>query len=73
MHRSWFFYIKKHNVDQRVIQNTFDEAENFFDAPIKEKMEVNIENSETLRGYTALLAAEHEGSGKNFTKALTQH
>ena len=29
-------------------------------------MEVNIENSETLRGYTALLAAEHEGSGKDF-------
>ena len=29
-------------------------------------MEVIIETSETLRGYTALLAAEHEGSGKDF-------
>ena len=29
-------------------------------------MEVSIETSETLRGYTALLAAEHEGSGKDF-------
>ena len=29
-------------------------------------MEVTIETSETLRGYPALLAAEHVGSGKDF-------
>ncbi len=61
-----FFYIKNHHVAQNIIDNTFNAAESFFDTPIKDKMEVNIENSKTLRGYTALLAAEHEGSGKDF-------
>ena len=62
-----FFYIKNHFVDKNIISNTFKEAESFFDASIEDKMEVNIENSETLRGYTALLAAEHDDSGKDFT------
>ena len=61
-----FFYITNHFVDQNIISDTFIEAEGFFDASIDVKMEVNIENSETLRGYTALLAAEHDDSGKDF-------
>lgn len=61
-----FFYVKNHRFDKNIINSTFDAAENFFNAPIEEKLETNIENSETLRGYTALLAAEHDDSGKDF-------
>ena len=38
--------------------------------PNKEKMEVNIETSETLRCYTALLAAQYEGLGKDFNEGF---
>lgn len=59
-----FFYVKNHRVDDEIINNTFDAAESFFNATIEKKLEVNIENSEALRGYTALLASGHDDTGK---------
>lgn len=51
-----FFYAVNHGVDTGVIDATYAAARQFFALPHDKKLEVSIEKSALLRGYTDLLA-----------------
>jgi len=53
--RVGFFYIKNHGVDDTVMQNVFSAARDFFDLPLEEKMQIDLNKSAHFRGYTKLM------------------
>jgi isopenicillin N synthase-like dioxygenase len=59
-----FFYVSNHQIPISIIKKAFDESARFFDRDISIKNKINVEQSPALRGYTALLASEHDDSGQ---------
>lgn len=57
--RVGFFYIENHDIPQTLVDEVFEQAQQFFNLPFEEKMEVFIDNSPNFKGYTPI-----GGSGK---------
>jgi isopenicillin N synthase-like dioxygenase len=53
--RVGFFYIKNHGVDDSVMRNVFSAARDFFQLPLEQKMEIDLNKSPHFRGYTKLM------------------
>jgi hypothetical protein len=53
--RVGFFYVKNHGVDDLVMTNVFGAAKDFFNLPLKDKMEIDLNKSSHFRGYTKLM------------------
>jgi len=53
--RVGFFYVKNHQVPESVMTNVFTAAKDFFDLPLEEKMEIDLNKSPHFRGYTKLM------------------
>jgi isopenicillin N synthase-like dioxygenase len=53
--RVGFFYVKNHAVDESVMENVFGAAKDFFDLPLEDKMEIDLNKSPHFRGYTKLM------------------
>ncbi|KAG9091591.1 hypothetical protein FS749_016425 [Ceratobasidium sp. UAMH 11750] len=50
-----FFYVKKHGIDNQIIENVVKASQLFFDLPLEEKTKLDIHKSSNFKGYTALL------------------
>jgi isopenicillin N synthase-like dioxygenase len=53
--RVGFFYIRNHRVDQSIMKGVFSAARDFFNLPLEEKMEIDLNKSPHFRGYTKLM------------------
>ena len=68
--RVGFFYISNHGISQDLIDRVFKTAENFFDLPFEDKMEVFMGRSTNFRGYVPIGASGKpgpDGKGSQFT------
>jgi len=61
---SGFFYIQDHGVPAAVISDLFDQARLYFDLPLAVKMELDVQTSPVLRGYSPLLAENTDVTAK---------
>jgi len=53
--RVGFFYIRNHRVDDSIMKGVFSAARDFFNLPLEEKMEIDLNKSSHFRGYTKLM------------------
>jgi isopenicillin N synthase-like dioxygenase len=53
--RVGFFYIRNHHVDDSIMKKVFSAAKDFFNLPLEEKMEIDLNKSPHFRGYTKLM------------------
>jgi len=53
--RVGFFYIRNHRVDESIMEGVFSAAKDFFNLPLDEKMEIDLNKSPHFRGYTKLM------------------
>ena len=53
--RVGFFYIRNHRVDDSIMKGVFSAASDFFNLPLEEKMEIDLNKSPHFRGYTKLM------------------
>ena len=53
--RVGFFYVKNHGVDESIMKNVFSAARDFFELPLEQKMEIDLNKSAHFRGYTKLM------------------
>jgi isopenicillin N synthase-like dioxygenase len=53
--RVGFFYVKNHGVDENIMATVFGAAKDFFDMPLEDKMEIDLNKSPHFRGYTKLM------------------
>ncbi|KAK9759922.1 hypothetical protein K7432_016569 [Basidiobolus ranarum] len=49
-----FFYISNHGVSADLTKDILAQSKEFFDLPLEEKRDLEIENSPQFRGYTAM-------------------
>ena len=59
-----FFYVKNHGFSSSTTKEAFVQSRIFFEEDLEKKRLISVENSPALRGYTALLASEHDDSGQ---------
>ncbi|KAJ7505878.1 hypothetical protein B0H11DRAFT_1976528 [Mycena galericulata] len=58
-----FFYVKNHGIPEEIIQHTLALMRNFFDLPLKAKLEVENTKTPNFKGYSPVLSGNNDPNG----------